>query len=484
MRPPPNKFEGATLVSFNNAKNNESKEDGILAFERSYLTAVAITLVAAMTCTADFQANTHTSNKQENPAIAMDAEGNFVIVWNSYLQDGSSNGIFGRRFDPNCKPLSDEFRINTTTSGNQREPSVAMNADGNFVVAWYGPGEDKEDIFARRFSANGQPIGSEFRVNTYTNDKQLYPSAAMSNDGGFVIVWESMNVPEQGKKGICGQLYDSTGSSIGPEFVINEEASDSRYPDAAMDADGNFAVVWLLDKSSNSIIARLYNAEGTAKTEPFELSTIRFSSITEPSIAMDKAGNFVVAWDGDPKLAGQDDIHVRCYNPEGTAVSGQFIVNTTIEGPQQNPQAAMDELGRFIIVWDSKIDPDINERDIFAQRYDSAGGPLGNEFQVNTYMTDDQKRPAAAITENGKFVIAWQSYGQDGSDYGIFVQPGQMVGSADFNGDGFVNFYDYCILAEEWLKSGGLLKADLIDDNKVDGQDLAEFRYQWLTLQE
>jgi len=433
-----------------------------------------------MFCGGEFQANTRKSNKQENPAIAMDAEGNFVVVWNSYLQDGSSNGIFGQRFNSNCNPAGDEFQINSETSGNQREPAVAMDAEGNFVVTWYGPGKDKEDIFARRFNSNGQPLGSEFSVNSYTNDKQLYPGVAMNNDGGFIIVWESSNIPGQGSKAICGRLYDGSGSSIGPEFVINEEASDSRYPDVAMDAEGNFAVVWMRDKSSNSIIARLYNADGTAKMKPFGVSTIRFSSNTKPSIAMGKAGNFVVAWDGDPKLARQDDIHVRCYKPDGTAIGEQFIVNTTLTGPQQNPEVAMNNRGRFIIAWDIKIEPDINERDIFAQRYNSSGVPLGNEFQVNTYMTDDQKRPSVAITENGKFVMAWQSYGQDGSGYGVFGEMGQMVGSADFNGDGFVNFRDYCILAEEWQESGELLKADLIDDNKVDEQDLAEFCYQWL----
>ena len=451
-----------------------------MAYKRSCLAAVTITLVAAMFCGGEFQANTRKSNKQENPAIAMDAEGNFVVVWNSYLQDGSSNGIFGQRFDSNCNPAGDEFQINSETSGNQREPAVTMDAEGNFVVTWYGPGEDKEDIFARRFNSNGQPLGSEFSVNSYTNDKQLYPGVAMNNDGGFIIVWESSNIPGQSSKAICGRLYASSGSSIGPEFVINEEASDSRYPDVAMDAEGDFAVVWMRDKSSNSIIARLYNADGTAKMEPFGVSTIRFSSITQPSIAMDKAGNFVVAWDGDPKLARQDDIHVRCYKPDGTAIGEQFIVNTTLTGPQQNPEVAMNNRGRFIIAWDIKIEPDINERDIFAQRYNSSGVPLGNEFQVNTYMTDDQKRPSVAITENGKFVMAWQSYGQDGSGYGVFGEMGQMVGSADFNGDGFVNFRDYCILAEEWQESGELLKADLIDDNKVDEQDLAEFCYQWL----
>jgi len=415
----------------------------------------------------------------------MDAEGNFVVVWNSYLQDGSSNGVFGRRFDPNCKPLSDEFQINTTTSGNQKEPSVAMDAGGNFVVVWHGPGiveEDKEDIFARRFDPNGQTLGSEFRVNTYTNEKQLYPVVAMDNDGGFIIVWESMNIPEQGKKAICGRLYDSNGLNIGPEFVVNEEASDSRYPDVAIETEGNFAVVWMRDKSSNSIMTRLYNADGIAKTEPFEVSTIKFSSVTRPSIAMDKAGHFVVAWDGDPKLASLDDIHARIFEPNGTAIGEQFTVNTTIEGPQQNPRVAMNNRGRFIIVWDSKIDPDINERDIFAQRYDSSGRPLGDEFQVNTYMADDQKRPTVAMGQNRNFVMAWQSYGQDDSDYGVFGETGQIVGSADFNNDGFVNLRDYCILAEEWLKSEEPLTADLVDDNKIDEQDLAEFCYQWLTF--
>ena len=448
--------------------------------KRNYWPAVAITLVAAMTCWAEFQANTHTSNKQENPAIAMDGFGNFLVVWNSYLQDGSSNGVFGRRFDSNCSPAVDEFQVNTTISGNQREPSVAMDAGGNFVVVWYGPGENEEDIFARRFDPNGQPLGSEFRVNTYTNDRQLYPDVAMNNDGSFVIIWESINIPEQGKKEICGQLYDSTGSSIGAEFVINEEASDSRYPDVAMDADGNFAVVWMREKSSNSIIARLYNADGTAKRGPFEVSTIKFSSITQPSIAMDKDGNFVVAWDGDPDRASLDDIHARCYDPNGTAVGEQFIVNTTIEGPQQNPQVAINNRGRFVIVWDSKIDPNINERDIFAQRYYNSGRPIGGEFQVNTFMVDDQKRPAIAIGENRKFVMAWQSYGQDGSGYGVFGDSGQIVDSADFNGDGFINFRDYSILADEWLKSEDSLTADLIGDNKINEQDLAEFCYQYL----
>ena len=106
---------------------------------------------------------------------------------------------------------------------------------------------------------------------------------------------------------------------------------------------------------------------------------------------------------------------------------------------------------------------------------------MGDEFLVNTYVVEDQKFPAIAMGEGGEFVTVWQSDGQDGSGYGIFGEFGPKICCADFDGDLFVNFRDYCVLAEEWLKEENPLKADLIDDNKIDEQDLAHFCKQWLT---
>jgi len=434
---------------------------------------------------AEFQVNTHTTYDQKNAAIAMDETGRSIVVWSSYAQDGSSNGIFGRLFDPNCGQLGEEFQINTTSSGNQAEPAVAMDAAAGFIVVWQGPGlieGDREDIFARRFDPNGLPVGGEFQVNSYMSDQQLYPSVAINDDGTFIIVWESDNTPGQGDKAICGQIYDSNGVGIGAEFLINDQPSVCRYPDVAADAEGYFAVVWLVDKSRNSIMARMFDPNGTPRTGTFEVNTIGFSSITEPSIAMDAAGNFVVAWDGDPNLAGLDDIHARLYDANGTPLGEQFVVNTTKAGAQQYPQTAMNDDGEFVVVWDCRIDPNSeSERDIFGQRFDSLGEPVGDEFQVNTFVADDQRNPVTAINQDARFVIAWQSYAQDGSRYGIFARPGPIVGSADFNADGLVDFIDYSILSDEWLENENALTADLIDDNKIDEQDLAEFCRQWLT---
>jgi hypothetical protein len=371
----------------------------------------------------EFQVNTHTTWDQADPDIAVDANCGFVVVWRSYGQDGSSNGIFGQRFDPNHSPIGEEFQVNSNITGNQTEPAVATGTAAGFIVTWQGPGitdPNREDIFARWFDPNGLPTSDDIQVNKDTPGRHICPKVAINHSGESIIIWESVDYPEEGDRTICGRLFDSIGMELGDEVVISGEMSPCRYPDVAMDPNGNYVVVWMVDKSSNSIMAGLFNADGSAKTEPFKVDTAAFKSVTQPSVAMDETGCFIVTWDGDPNLASLDDIHARMFDPNGMALSEQFIVNATTEQAQQNPKAAMNGSGEFVIVWEGRIDPNVNARDIFCQRFDGSGQPIGSEFRLNTTMAGDQRSPAVAIGPDGRFVTVWQSDEQDGSGFGIF----------------------------------------------------------------
>ncbi len=403
-----------------------------------WLLCLPVGLLIVSICGAEFQVNTHTANDQKSAGVAMDRSGNFVVVWASYLQDGSSNGIFARRFDPNCSPLGEEIQINTTTAGNQTEPAVAMDATAGFVVAWQGPGliDANEDIFLRRFDPNGLPLGDELCA-AYAPDAQVLPSVALNANGSFTVVWESVNLPKAGDRSICGRVYDSNGVELGEELVISETPAVCRYPDIAADANGNFAVAWMRDASSNSIMARLFNVDGSARGDAFAVSNIRFSSVTKPSIAMDDTGFFVVTWDGDPNVAGQDNIHAKLFDPNGMPLGEQFVVNTVLDGAQQYPQVAMNGRGEFVVVWESRIDPNsANGRDIFGQRFDNLSQPLGDQFQVNTFVEGEQRNSAVAISEDGRFVAVWQSDAQDGSRFGIFGETGPKADPTNLAGDG------------------------------------------------
>src|SRR5204863_9189149 len=90
----------------------------------------------------EFRVNTFTTYDQLNPATAMDAAGDFVIVWQSSQQeDPTSNayGVFAQRYGPDGAPQGPEFRVNTTVPSNQINPTVAMDPAGDFVVAWQSP---------------------------------------------------------------------------------------------------------------------------------------------------------------------------------------------------------------------------------------------------------------------------------------------------------------------------------------------------------
>jgi hypothetical protein len=371
----------------------------------------------------EFQVNTHTSLDQADPDIAVDANSGFIVVWRSYGQDGSSNGIFGQLFDSNTNPIGEEFQLNSNMTGNQTEPAVATDGTTGFIVTWRGPGltdPNREDIFARRFDVNGLPNSDEFQVNDDTPGRHICPRAAMNHIGGYVIVWESVDYPEEDDRTVCGRLFSDTDTGSGDEFIIGGEMSPCRYPDVAIDPNGNFVVVWMVDKSSNSIEAQLFNFDGSAKTEPFEVNTTAFNSITQPSVAMDETGCFIVTWDGDPNLASLDDIHARMFDPNGTALSEQFIVNTTTQYSQQNPRVAVNGPGEFVIVWECRADPNVVERDIFGRRFDCSGQPIDSEFRLNTTMVGDQRSPAVALSPDGRFTTVWQSDDQDGSGFGIF----------------------------------------------------------------
>jgi hypothetical protein len=48
----------------------------------------------------EFRVNSYTTEAQMEPSVSADDAGNFVVVWQSYLQDGSGIGVFGQRYSP------------------------------------------------------------------------------------------------------------------------------------------------------------------------------------------------------------------------------------------------------------------------------------------------------------------------------------------------------------------------------------------------
>jgi subtilisin family serine protease len=410
--------------------------EGIHVFELVVSDGIedSVPSLVQVTACPEFPVNTYTDNNQEAPAIAMDSKGNFVVVWQSYKQDGSRYGAYGQRFSSRGEPLGGEFQVSTTTSGYQYRCDVAVDTAGNFVVVWEGQDGSNHGIFARLYDANGQPVTGEFVVNTYTDGQQTDPRVGMNSDGAFVVVWQSWHAwgPGyfDGQWWAAGRVYDAAGVPQTDEFVITE-LPHGYTPDVVMDGSGDFVITWLRTGGSNApppsgryVRFRRYDADGTPKEDAAEI-TGDLIVMAIPGIAMDAAGNFIITWWGHPSDWEESDIYAQRFDSDGISMGEAFAVNTYPVGLQGMPSVTMHPSGSFVIVWVSR-GQDGSDFGVFGQLYDSDGVPIGEEFQLNSYVAANQSNPYIAMAQSGRFVTVWESEGQDGSGCGIFGRFGQF----------------------------------------------------------
>jgi hypothetical protein len=384
---------------------------------------------------AEGQVNTYTTDSQSEPAVAVDDAGNFVVVWSSDGSWGSDidwNSIQGRIFYSNGFPAGPQDQVNTFTTSLQSQPAVAADADGDFVVVWTSFDEYGEEfgIRGQRYGSDGLPAGGEFQANTYITDYQTNPAVAMNTDGDFVVVWQSYGSGDDDSSdySIQGQRYAADGTPAGEEFQVNSYTTgDQVHPAVGMSADGDFVVVWRSDMSGGgdfdgtSIQGRIFSSSGAPVTPQAQVNNYTTGNQELPAVGVHGEGNFVVVWrsygsNGDD--SSYTSIQGRIYASNGAPIGLQDQVNTYTSSYQSSPAVAVNGDGNFVVVWKShgSHGDDSSGTSIQGQLYSSNAAPVGAEFQVNTYTTGTQSNPAVGFDAEGRFVVAWESGGSSADD--------------------------------------------------------------------
>lgn len=383
----------------------------------------------------EFQVNSYETNYQQRPDLAFDGSGAFVVVWNSTAQDGSDLGVFGQRYDASGIPAGTEFQINSYTTGPQGKPMVAAASAGDFVVVWASDNQDASSygIFGKRYDAAGNPQGNEFQINTYTTSTQRAPAVAAGDLGSFVVVWTSDGA-DGASWGVFGRRYDAAGNPLGNEFQINSHTTDIQWvPAVTASASGAFVVVWPSfgqDGNGWGVFGQRYDSTGTPQGSEFQVNSYTTGDQLYPRVSANSTGDFVVVWSSAPQDGSSDGIFGQRFAASGAPQGLEFQVNTYTSNSQSRPAVAADNAGSFVVTWSSNLQ-DGSFGGIFGRRFNSAGGPLGNDFQVNVFTTGGQQNPTVAAASSGDFVVAWDSF-HDGYLTGVF---GRRMTVALFAGD-------------------------------------------------
>ncbi|HEY9660299.1 MAG TPA: hypothetical protein V6C65_17735, partial [Allocoleopsis sp.] len=197
-----------------------------------------------------FQINTTTLADQLNSSIAMQSDGSFVVSWSNGFTD--EENIVARRYTINASGVpvaaTNEVVVNTTPTANsqQRSSNLAVDSTGRFVVVWEANGKDGDryGIYGRAYNADGTAIGSEFLINTYTTGDQRNPSIAMDTDGDFVVTWWGAGA-EDGV-GIYARRFKIDSAAPGTGVTAKTEPDGKQYKLVNLPnglADSNASVV-------------------------------------------------------------------------------------------------------------------------------------------------------------------------------------------------------------------------------------------------
>jgi len=409
------------------------------------LTVVAVSLACSITVWArptrvrsEFQVNTYTTDYQVGPSVFVAGNGDFVVAWTSCCQqDGLESGVFARRYDSSGVALdTTDFQINVHTTSSQRNPSVGIAGNGDFVVTWQSYDQDGslDGIFARRFASTGAPLdATEFQVNTYTTFSQHRPSVSVTPSGDFVVTWESQ-AQDGSSGGIFARRYDSSGVALdGADFQVNTHTLGYQFgPEVRLDGAGGFAVSWgSHDGDGTGIFARRFASTGAAlDATDFQVNTYTSGFQFSPSIGFAPSGDFVVAWTSDFQDGSGYGIFARRYESSGAALDAtEFQINSYTMGSQAYPSVSVAESGDFLVAWGGAYRIFGQPVGISARRFDNTGTAMDRtEFRVSKHSSSSRFDPAVGVSGSGDFVVTWwDASGQDGSDSGIFARQFKFV---------------------------------------------------------
>jgi hypothetical protein len=218
----------------------------------------------------EFLVNTTIAYSQAHPAISMNRGRDFVVAWESWKEDSPgvwSYDVYARAFAPGGVADGDEVRVNTYTAGDQWQADLALNENGEFVVSWTSWNQDGDGggVYARRFETSGM-AGEVFRLNEVTDEYQWLSRVDLADDGTLTAAWSSWR-QDGSREGVYYRLFDAENVPTTPDYRANEITTDYQWEPALSTSDGRIAIAYSSfgeDGDDYGIFLRRFEASSVA----------------------------------------------------------------------------------------------------------------------------------------------------------------------------------------------------------------------------
>jgi Ca2+-binding RTX toxin-like protein len=320
-----------------------------------------------------FMNDSMTAGNQVAPAIAGNASGSrYFGAWDDPIPDLS---VAGRAINADGTAVFGQLPVGSTNFRTQFDASVAGLANGNFVASFTDTSADLGgDIRFRLLDATGLPIGANFTVDAGTGVDSRSDVAALAG-GGFAIAFQrDIGVND---RNLYVQRYDAAGTPTGGQIEVDTSILDTALPSITGLNDGGFAVAWRLlpvAGADASFIIQRFDAGGTAVGGQIQFGNGSTANL-EPQLQSLPDGGFVAVYEDNSWGTGSFEISARVYNADGSARSSAILVNTNTFGNQLRPTVTTLANGFFVVGWSDGFY-------LLQQAFDAGGNAAGANFTV------------------------------------------------------------------------------------------------------
>ena len=275
---------------------------------------------------------------QGDPAFGSATNGRAIAAWvDSRESDGLIGvNIFAQIFNSDGSKSGSNILVNNDAVGSpylQAEPDCDIAPSGKSVVVWRDGRNSQNDIYYQLFDLNGNPVGSNVRVNQ-ENDDCFDPAVSMINSEMFVIGWRTLI---NNRSFVKFQVYGTDGMPVDDNLIIPVDTTTNEQLDFDLAANpyfGIFALVWINQTETDTeVYGLMLGFDGEPLGSTLILSDMPNLGFEGISADMDAENNFAVGW-SDMRSGIR-----RSYL--GFADGGTIVLSNTLIS--RNPQAAREQ---------------------------------------------------------------------------------------------------------------------------------------------
>ena len=358
------------------------------------------------------------------PELAMDGQGNAVVLWAQAPDGVSSPRLLMSEFRNGAwiNPASRSDYIGPGSSGVNYWP-VVMNSQGDALIAWEYGSPSRVLLSERRNGIWTHPATENDSISVgsgYANR----PALAMDESGNALVLWSRA-------EGLFLSEYRN-GSWTHPASVsetFNPGGGEVGQYSVAMDDLGNALAAWTQRDSSNDyrlLIGEYRNGAWSKPASVADSISPAGSPVdsSAPKLVMDDQGNALVVW-----LQQDDDGNRQVFLSEYRGGIWTHPVgladNISPDGSWVNTfDVATDGLGNALITWYQPTDPNLQADTTKVYRSEYRNNAWVHPVDITDYIsasTGKGEFPRVAMSDSGKALHAWLQYDSDALTRHLYV---------------------------------------------------------------